>query len=187
MERSSPSRTAGVVVREATIAGEKYLLTQPDTVGKAAEEESVIIAKRLDMYEAVMQSVAAMPEKLQERAMTIYIDKLVCGIASVSEWDAYYKSWWKLAFDFWSALHPRHKRDGMGNERTPLEGVKWAYEKLTEWSNKATKEEFDKLKLDIRIVSQRDLLGESSGLVPQEGIQQTAAQTSEATQPSINR
>ncbi len=175
MERSSPSRTAGVVMKEVTLGDKTYLLSQPDRVRKTADEESVIIARRLDMFPALARACAVIPEQERAAWRRDYIDAMICGIASVKEWNAYYGSLWRDAFRFWNALDPKEKGD-----KTLLDGVSWAYEILTD--DRRTKDEMDALWLAVRVVSQEDLVGESSGSADL-ATPLTATQSTEAGQP----
>ena len=156
MDRSSPARTAGKVSREVTLGGVKYVLSEPDKVRRAADEEMLVVARRLDMLGPLMQSCELLPEKSRGEARQQYIQAMICGIASPEEWRAYYRSPWQTAFKLWNALAPAHKKD-----KTFLEGVAWAYEVIND--SATTQDEMDSLSLAIRIVSQEDALKNSSG------------------------
>lgn len=178
MDTSSASRTAGVVLREATLAGQVYLLSQPDKVRKAADEEAVVISRRLDMLPALAQSCAAIPELERAAWRSAYIDKMMCGIASPQEWSAYTSSLWHLAFRFWNALDPKHKEN-----RTLLDGVRWSYELLN--NDDVTMLEIDALWLAIRCVSQEDAVkNSSSGSNAPASTPSTDSRSTVAGQPS---
>ena len=159
MERSSPSRTAGVVIRKVRLGGgAEYTLSQPDKVRKAADEEAVVIARRIDMLPALAKACQALPEESRAAWRRDYINMMVCGIATPEEWSAYYRSFWQLAFRFFNALDPEDKnKKGV----SLLDGVAWAYEMVS--GEDVTKEEIDSLWLAIRMVSQEDAVKNSSG------------------------
>ena len=162
MERSSPSRTAGTVLREVKMGSETFLLSQPDRVRRAADEEAVVIARRLDMLPALAKACVGIPEEERVAWRRDYINTMVCGIASPEEWTTYYRSLWQLAFRFWNALDPKHKLTDDGKRRkTLLEGVTWAYEVVN--SDDVSKEDIDSLWLGIRVVSQEDSVKNFSG------------------------
>ena len=165
MEYSSASRTAGVVAQEVTLGGVKYLLSQPDKVRKAADEESVVLARRLDMLPAIARACEALPPESQEAWRNAYISHLVCGFASRDEWNAYYSSLWYEAFRFWNALDPEHRVDRSHPKRprtrTLVEGVTWAYEIIADEA--VTPDERLAFRVAARIVSQSDLVKNSSG------------------------
>lgn len=152
MQESSPSRTAGIAMREVTLAGVKYLLSQPDKVRKAADEEAVVISRRLDLLPALAKSCLGMTLEQQNAWRKGYIERMTCGIASRDEWAAYFDSNWRMAFRFWNALDPKHKTMDL------LDGVRWAYEVLMSYD--VTKEEWQSLELALRAVSQSEQLGE---------------------------
>jgi hypothetical protein len=177
MERSSPSRTMGVVAREVTLAGNRYLLNQPDRVRKAADEEAVVLSRRLDLLPALSRACATLPVSERDAWRREYVAAMVSGIATAEEWAVYFRSTWQLAFRFWSALDPKQRGD-----RSLTDGVAWAYEIVND--SNVTRDEIDALWLAIRIVSQEDLLGESSGSAAEASTPLTANQTTEAGQPS---
>ena len=146
-ERSSPSRTAGVCVRKITLAGTEFTLSQADKIRKAADEEAVIIGRRLDMLPAIARACMALPEEERAAWRRDYIATMIVGIASVAEWQAYYTSLWRLAFRFWNTLDPDHK-----GKRTLLDGVAWCYEIINDAD--VTKDNLDSLELAIEMVSQ---------------------------------
>lgn len=156
MERSSPSRTAGFCIRKITLAGVEYTLSQPDKVRKAADEESVVIARRMDILPAIARSCASLPDMERDAWRRDYISTMVCGIASPEEWRSYYNSLWQLAFRFWNALDAKDRAG-----KSLLDGVAWAYEVIN--SEDVSREDIDSLWLAIRMVSQEAPLGESSG------------------------
>ena len=164
MERSSPSRTAGIAVREVTIQGNVYLLSQPTKVRKAADEEAVIIARRLDMLPTLARACENLPEESRAAWRRDYISVMTCGIASLEEWRAYYGSVWQFAFNFWCALDPKHKVDPNSHPRDPrpmslIDGVLWSYN-LLEGAETAEQEA---VVLATKLVSQEEALGESPG------------------------
>lgn len=177
MERSSPSRTAGIVIRKVTLAGVEYVLSQPDRVRKAADEEAVVISRR------------QLPQGLLPEDRASAINALVSGIASSEEWNIYYRSLWQLAFRFWNALDPDDRKKALGRPILPndrkalLEGVTWAYELVG--SDGVTKEEIESLWLAIRMVSQEVQVGESSGSAGPASIPLTATPNMEAGQQSL--
>ena len=183
-ERSSPSRTAGVCLRNVTILGETYLLSQADKVRRAADEEAVIISRRLDMLQAIGRACVALPVEERAAWREQFIEKMMSGIATPSEWNTYYNSLWRLAFRFWNALDPKHKADpsNPGRSMTLLDGVAWAYELLS--SDDVTKDEIDSLWLAIRMVSQEDSIKNSSPGSEAPVTQPTATPSMGATQPS---
>jgi len=161
MERSSPSRTAGAVNREVSLAGETYLLSQADKVRKAADEESVVIARRLDMLPAIAKACEEIPKESRAEWRRDYLNSMICGIASPEEWANYYRSLWEFAFRFWNALDLKHKLNPQGAQMSLLEGVLWAYELLS--SSDVTKADIDALMIAVRMVSQEDAVKNSSG------------------------
>jgi hypothetical protein len=198
MERSSASRTAGVVVRTVTMGSEEYLLSNPDRVRKAADEEAVVIARRLDMLAALARACEALPEASRAQWRQDYIQKMLCGIASPEEWSAYYRSIWRLAFRFWNALDEKHKilpgdpgdqwarppRPAIPPRRmTLLEGVSWAYELVNR--EDVGRAQVDSLELALEAVSQADATkNSSSGSTDQAATQATDTQSTEGGQPS---
>jgi len=144
------------VIRKVKLGGVEYTLSQPDKVRKAADEEAVVISRRLDMLPALARACEGLPEESRAAWRRDYINTMVCGIASPEEWTVYYRSLWQLAFRFWCALDPADR----GN-RSLLDGVSWAYEIVG--GEGVTKEDMDSLWLAIRVVSQEDALGESFG------------------------
>lgn len=186
MEKSSPSRTAGFVVRKVTVGEVEYTLSQPDKVRKAADEEALIISRRLDMLAALAKACAELPVKQQAAWRDAYISAMMCGIASELEWHAYWDSLWNLAFRFWNALDPKDRlRFGGTDGRTTgdmLIGVSWAYEIVS--STERTKEEIDSLWLAIRCVSQEDALKNSSGSEAPEAKPPMDTPSTEAGLPS---
>lgn len=175
MQRSSPSRTAGVVSRDVTLAGATFTLSTPTLVRTAADEEAVIVSRR------------RLPEGLSPEAQSMAMDKILCGIASPVEWQSYYNSLWRLAFRFWSHLDPKHKVD-LSDPKHPrvmglTEGVAWAYEVLND--DDITEDERESLYLAMRIVSQEDALGNSlSGSTDPVATQAMEVLTTAAGQPS---
>jgi hypothetical protein len=154
--RSSPSRTAGICIRKATLGGVEYVLSVPDKVRRAADEEAVVISRRLDMLPALAKACADIPAEERQAWRQDYIRTMIVGIASPEEWTTYYRSPWNTAFRFWNALDPKEKGD-----RSLLDGVGWCYELLN--ADDVTDQERDSLWLAIRMVSQEGALGESSG------------------------
>ena len=146
MEKSSPSRTAGVVIREVTLGGTKFVLSQPDKVRRAADEEAVIISRR------------QMPAGLDPVDKAAAINSMMCGIATPEEWRAYWRSLWELAFRFWNALDPEDRKKHAGTDgKTPaglLQGVRWAYDVVSQ--DGITREEIDDLWMAIKMVSQEE-------------------------------
>ena len=157
MQRSSASRTSGVCIRKATLAGTEYTLSRPDKVRKAADEEAVVISRRLDILPALARACEEIPETSRREWRRDYISVMVTGIASPEEWANYFRSPWQMAFRFWNALDEKDR----GN-RSLLDGVEWAYDTIT--AQDVTEDEYESLKLAIRMVSQQDSLGNSSGL-----------------------
>lgn len=164
-ERSSPSRTAGVVIRRVTLGETTYLLSQVDKVRKAADEEAVIVARRLDMLAALVSATDKLPVARQDAWRNAYIQQLIVGIASTREWQAFFGSLWKTAFRFWNALDPTEKldpKDERGKrQRTLLDGVEWAYEIVC--SDDVTVEQRESLELALDMVSQENEIKNSSG------------------------
>lgn len=177
MERSSPSRTAGVVLRNVTLNGETYLLSNPDRVRKAAEEEAVVISRRLDMLPAIARACAGLPADQQQGWRKDYLNAMMIGIASPDEWGAYYRSLWRLAFRFWSALDDKHKAG-----RNLLEGVAWCYELVN--ADGVLNTELDSLEMAIRITSQEEAGKNLPGSPAGANIPATATPSMEAGQPS---
>lgn len=176
MGKSSPSRVAGAVMRKVQVGGDEFTLSTPDLVRKAADEEAVIIARRLDMLPAIVRACEALPQERQAAWMNAYLDKMMCGIATGDEWQAYYRSAWYDAFRFWHALSPEDK----GN-RSLLDGVQWAYEAISR--DAVTADEMKSLRIAIRMVSQEDAVKNSSGS-PREDTPKTDDQSTEAGPPS---
>lgn len=174
MDRSSPSRTAGVVVRKVWLGGDEFTLSQPDKVRKAADEEAVVISRR------------QLPKSLTGDDRKEAINAMMCGIATPEEFEAYRRSAWRLAFRFWNALDPTDRMKYAGvSGKTPAEliaGVEWAYEVLS--SDERTVEEFDNLWRAILMTSQEELVGNSSGPHSEAGTQQMDRPTTEAGLPS---
>jgi hypothetical protein len=176
MERSSAARTAGAVVREVTLSGTTYTLSTPDTVRKAADEEAVIVGRRLDTLQALVQACDALPAERRGVWVDNYVKSMIVGMASPQEWEAYFNSLWRDAFRLWHALDPKHKEG-----KTLLEGVRWAYEAIC--APDVSGAELTELRLAIRIVSQEEVVKNSSG---SEGAATppTEDQSTEAGQPS---
>jgi hypothetical protein len=179
MERSSPSRVSGSLIRSVTIGGEIYMLSNPDRVRKAADEEAVIISRR------------QVPECLSQDERTLAMNALVCGIASLEEWVNYRRSLWNISFRFWNALDVKDKANAIGcrpselsGRRSLLDGVAWAYELFN--SEDRTEEEFDNVWAAIRMVSQEDAIKNSSGSPHPAGTHKTDIPTSAAGPHSIN-
>jgi hypothetical protein len=101
-ERSSPSRTAGVCIREVTLGSMTYTLSREDRVRKAADEEAVVISRR------------HVPDELSGQDRADAIACVVCGIATPQEWSAYIYSAWLTAFRFWNALDPDDRQKALG-------------------------------------------------------------------------
>jgi hypothetical protein len=151
-ERSSPSRVAGLVVREVTVAGQVFTLNQSDKVRKAADEESLVLSRR------------QIPDSLTGQDRQAAIGLMLCGIATPEEWGNYYRSLWPMAFKFWCAMDPRHQDDPSNpkRKRTLLDGVRWCYELI----NTASGDELENLSLALRVVSQEEEIKNSSGQTP---------------------
>ena len=161
MERSSAARTMGTVTRQVTLGDQTYLLSKPFRVRKAADEEAVIIARRLDLFPALVRACAALPAAEQAAWRRDYLNTMLCGFATPHEWTAYARSLWEMAFRFWHVLDPKHKRGADGQEMSLLDGVAWAFEVINDQSR--TTEELDTLQMEISLVGQEVPLGESSG------------------------
>jgi len=155
-DTSSPSRTAGVVIRKVTVGGQEFTLSQPDRVRKAADEEAVVLSRRLDMLPSVVRACTALPTDEQRAWRRDYINAMMCGIATPEEWSAYYRSMWELAFRFWNAMDPADR-----GGRSLVDGVTWCYEMVS--SEGVTKDEMESLWVGIRMVSQEEALKNSSG------------------------
>lgn len=184
MERSSPSRTAGTAMREVTLGGKKYLLSQCDKVRRAAEEEAVIISRRLDMLPAVTRACAGLPDEERAGWRAAYIERMMCGIASMDEWESYERSLWKVAYRFWNALDPHYKLDENDKPKTLLVGVEWAYQVLQ--TSETTRDEWDALMIAVRIVSQEELVKNSSGSEGTSPTPPTEPHSTEDGQPSTS-
>lgn len=175
MERSSPSRTAGVCIRKVTLGGVSYTLSQPDKVRKAMDEEAVVIARR------------QLPRGLSPEERSAAMAALVCGIAYPEEWSAYWRSLWNPAFRFWNALDPADRDKALGRRVLPddrialLEGVEWAYDVLS--GEDVTPEEREAFYPALSMVSQDELVKNSSGS-PTEGTPVMASHTTEDSRPS---
>lgn len=174
MERSSAARTAGVVMREVTLGDQTYLLSKPFRVRKAADEEAVILARRMDLFPAIAKACLAIPEGERAAWRRDYIEAMICGFASPREWITYARSLWELAFRFWHVLDDKH-HDG----RNLLDGVAWAHEIVSDPGR--TQAEMDSLEIAIQFVSQDAPLGESSGS-PAQATPPTADQSMVAGQ-----
>ena len=174
MEQSSPSRTAGLCVRTVTLAGESYVLSQPQKVRKAADEEMVVCSRR------------QIPPGISDTDRPSAIAAVVAGIASPEEWRSYLNSAWQLAFCFWTALDPAERKRCAGVAgKTPAEtvkGVYWAYE--TVMNADVTQDEVQLAWAAIRCVGQEDALGESSGSTGAAATPLTANPSTEAGLPS---
>lgn len=154
-EKSSPSRVAGTVIREVSLGGETYTLSQPDRVRKAADEEALIIARRVtSALSAVGQAMAEMPAQERAEWRSSFTQALIVGIASPEEWSNYYRSRWFDAFRFWSALDPKHKTepDNDKRERNVLDGTRWVYELMHR--KEVTSDELELAAIAVKAVSQ---------------------------------
>ena len=148
-ERSSPSRVLGQVIRKVTLGGVDFTLSQCDKIRRAADEECVIVARRLDILAGLVEACDKLPEASKTVWINAALDKLMCGIASPDEWRSYYRSHWRLAFRFWNALDPSHK-----GSRSLLEGVTWAFEQIMQDGVPAA--EMEALERAIEMVSQEN-------------------------------
>ena len=182
-QRSSAARTAGGVAREVTIGDITYLLSQPDKVRRAMDEEMFLLSKRLDILPAIAARCADMPAQEAAAWRHEAIESMMCGIAFVREWQAYYDSLWQWAFRFWNALDisSRPKEiTKLGPTKAILDGVRWAYEIL----DGATKVEMDSIVTAIRTVSQENPLGEPSSSPDDPASRATDIPTTAAGQTS---
>lgn len=154
MERSSPSRTAGAVLRKVKVAGTEYVLSRVDRVRRASDEEMVVTSRR------------RAPTGLAGDDRAAAMDAYVAGIASAAEWKSYYGSAWRLAFRFWNALDFKDRQKHLGHVgKEPselLEGVEWAFETLRGFD--VTADEVDILHVALDVVSQESWTSFCSGL-----------------------
>jgi hypothetical protein len=162
---SSPSRVAGVCIRHAALGAQKFCLSQPDKVRRVADEEALIVSRRLDMLVPMTEACAKLDAAQGDRVLSLFIDRLMCGIASQSEWVAYFQSRWRLAFRFWNALDPEHKLDPADPLRqrplSMIKGVHWAFELIC--SAEVTEEQREALEVAIEQVSQETEIPKSAG------------------------
>ena len=148
---SSPSRVAGIVAREVSIAGENLVLNQPTKVRTASDEEAVVIGRRTNTVAAVVAACAGLPREEQAAWRRDAIEAFTCGFARDDEWKAYYGSVWPMAFRRWCCLSKESRGD-----RTLLRGVEWCYNLINDKS--VTTEVLDEVALAMRAVSQEDEL-----------------------------
>ena len=166
METSSPARVAGAIAREVQLGERTLLLSQPHKVGRAKDEESFILYRRLDGLSIIAAKLATLPEDQQRAWRRDWISVMGIGYSSDLERAAHYTSIWSDAFSLWCALDPKHKsRDVPGRDGKPkavaltlYEGVEWCRDMLAD--DKVTQEQRDSLWEAVRIVSQEDALGE---------------------------
>ena len=182
-QRSSPARTAGGVARPVTIGDTTYLLSQPDKVRRAMDEEMFLISKRLDILPVIAARCADMPAAEAAAWRKEAIESMMCGMAFAREWQAYYDSLWQWAFRFWNALDASSRPEEItkrSRTQALLDGVRWAYEVL----DASTKTEMDSVVAAIRTVSQEAPLGEPSSSPDDPASRATDTPTTAAGQPS---
>jgi len=153
-DKSSPSRVAGKVIREITISGDVYTLSQPQRVGDIAEEEAIVLSRRQDPLVFAVRACQQMPANRHASVWEGCAAAAMRGIPTDEEWEAYEASLWKPAFKFWKALDPKHYEG-----RVLLEGVRWALGLLREMEVG----EFKTLLQLVAIVNQDAAIKNSAG------------------------
>jgi len=182
MERSSPARVSGRAFREVTLDGQKYILSQPLKVGSFAEQEGLILSRRLDVVELVaIPAISRLPAHMHASVWEGVASAAARGMASKEEWGAYHDSLWKKAYMLWSTLDPKHKATPMGPK--PLkEGVEWALDIL----DRMPFTQYEIVMQQVGFISQDAALKNSSGPSDQSGTPSMDDPTTKAGPPSMN-
>lgn len=157
---SSASRVAGKAFRTFEYEGMKYLLSQPLRIRNYAEEEALVLSKRIDPGEFGVRMISRLPVSFHAAIWQGCAAAGMRGIPSEDEWSAYNSSSWKTAYMLWNTLDGKHKIDQETKEPIDLmAGVDWALGVITSLDENALRELFVK----ISAVSQDAAIKNSSG------------------------
>jgi len=125
-QQSSAARVAGKNVRDFHYKGFRYWLTQPLTMGKYADEETLVIWKRMDPGEFAGKMIQRLPLTYHQGVLNAAALVANGGIPTEDEWTNYGHSMWKKAYRLWVCLDPRHKQDPQTKLSLNLiDGVEW--------------------------------------------------------------
>lgn len=125
-QQSSAARVAGKNVRDFHYKGFRYWLTQPLTMGKYADEETLVIWKRRDPGEFAGKMIQRLPLTYHQGVLNAAALVANGGIPTEDEWTNYGHSMWKKAYRLWVCLDPRHKQDPQTKLSLNLiDGVEW--------------------------------------------------------------
>lgn len=117
---------AGKNVRDFHYKGFRYWLTQPLTMGKYADEETLVIWKRRDPGEFAGKMIQRLPLTYHQGVLNAAALVANGGIPTEDEWTNYGHSMWKKAYRLWVCLDPRHKQDPQTKLSLNLiDGVEW--------------------------------------------------------------
>lgn len=159
-QQSSPSRVGGMGYRVFEHGGQKYVLSQPLRLLCYKEEEAFVLSRRRDPALFGLRMYKQLPQSSQVALWEGCARADMGGIPSPDEWLAYNASLWKSAYVFWHCLDPRHKVDeGTKEPIDLLAGMDWAVEFL----HGLTREEFERLMVLTKIISQDEAVKNSSG------------------------
>lgn len=187
-QESSAARVAGKVYKTFEFEEKKYLLSQPLRLASYADEEALVLWKRIDPGEFGVRMVSRLPATFHAAVWEGCARAAMSGIPSAEEWSAYSNSTWKTAYMLWQTLDPKHKIDKESKEPIDLtEGVQWAVGFITRLPEMKVKE----LCVLIALVSQDTAIKNSSGRTPSGDPAETSSQPTDIPdtmdgQPSTN-
>jgi hypothetical protein len=125
-QQSSAARVAGKNVRDFHYKGFRYWLTQPLTMGKYADEETLVIWTHRDPGEFAGKMIQRLPLTYHQGVLNAAALVANGGIPTEDEWTNYGHSMWKKAYRLWVCLDPRHKQDPQTKlSLTLIDGVEW--------------------------------------------------------------
>jgi len=188
-QQSSAARVAGKNVRDFHYKGFRYWLTQPLTMGKYAEEESLVLWKRNDPGEFAGKMIQRLPLNYHQGVLNAAALVANGGIPTEEEWTNYGHSMWKKAYRLWVCLDQRHKVDPQ--TKLPLalmDGVQWCLKILydaAQSSDAIGRDLVAEIEMKCLIVSQESCLGNWSGPTDPEvsaGPEETPQERSSPTQ-----
>ena len=106
---SSPSRVAGKVYKDVTIAGKTFRISRPKMVGIYAEIEAFILSRKEDPLVLAVRACKKAPESQHAAIWKAAMEAAeVAKNVTPAEMKAFEGSRWAPAFFLWKSLDKRH-------------------------------------------------------------------------------
>ena len=165
-QQSSAARVAGKSVRDFWYKGFRYWLTQPLTMGKYADEQTLVVYLRNNPGDFAAKMMQRLPEKVWQGVLNAAALAANGGVPTEEEWTNYGNSMWKKAYRLWTVLDPQHKVNDKGVPFTLIQGVEYALNMLYEAAQASEivgRDLVSEVMMKCIIVSQEDALKNWSG------------------------